>query len=641
MLNVLRDSFKRTPYLKIVLAVVAVSLVLFLGSFFVGDQSGGGGGDWVARVNGANIPEWRFREVARNLDGYYRDLFGQNYEQIKEQLQIRRQALDALIEKEVILQDAQRIGLRSSAADLAEQIRTHPSLQDASGQFIGKERYKRVLERNYPGGYAAFERILSEDLIERQWTSLITQPVTVSDDELREIFRSRTEKTAIDYVFVAAAEQKIDREIGDDEMRRWYDEHIADYMRDAGWKIRYLLVERDSWLERIEVGDDEVRSYYEANQSNYSHPEQRRARHILFRAEPGAADEDSQDPRARAEATLERLRGGEDFDALARELSDDTVSAERGGDLDFFGRGQMVEAFDAAVFDTPVGEYAPITETPFGVHVIEVTDLRPAGVTPLAEVEEDIRRLLQFRQVDAGVSSEAQRLRDEIGGAERLEEVASGEGLTVGSAFFNESEQIQDLGASPELSEVVAGLETGAISQPVRVPRGLALVVVDEILPAAPAPFEDVKASLSIAILDDLSQAAALEAARQADERHADLAAVAEALGPDKQSSGDLSPGQSPPGTGPSTPELEEILFGENAKEGNRGVVAVADGALVYEILRREPFDPGRFESEKTNLRREALADRRSQYRQSVLNQLKVQQRIEYNPLWLEELDRT
>ena len=96
MLNVLRDSFKRTPYLKIVLAAVAVSLVLFLGSFFVGGQSSGGRPNWVARVNDTSIPEWRFREVARRLDTEYRELFGQNYEQIKPQLQIRRQVEELL-----------------------------------------------------------------------------------------------------------------------------------------------------------------------------------------------------------------------------------------------------------------------------------------------------------------------------------------------------------------------------------------------------------------------------------------------------------------------------------------------------------------------------------------------------------------
>jgi peptidyl-prolyl cis-trans isomerase D len=631
MLNVLRSSIKESFYLKWVLVLVGVGLVAYLGSYFVGDQSAGGRTDWVARVNGAEIPSWRFREVARNMDEYYRNLFGESYEQIKPQLQIRRQAIEVLIEKELIRQDARRLGLRSSAAMLAQQIRNHPSLQDASGQFIGTERYKRVLERNYPGGYSAFERTLAEELLETRWTALVTQPVAVGDDELREIFRQRTEKTEIEYVLVTSADQEIDRDVEDGELRRWYEEHIDEYQRDAGRSIRYVVVDREALLETIEVSDDDVRSYFDANQAAYAHPEQRRVRHILFRLDPAASDEAKQEARGRAEQALGRLREGEEFGALARELSEDPVTAERGGDLDFFGRDQMVEAFAEAAFGTPVGDYAPLTETPYGFHVIEVTDSRPAGVTPLADVEPDIRRLLRFRQVEDRLASEAGRLRDEIGSAERLEEVAAQEGLEVVSAFFSPSEQPPELRPSPEFSDAIASLEIGALSFPLRVAAGSALVVVDEEVPASPAPFEEVENAVATAVLAERSRTAALAAARSANERHDDLTAVAKALGQELQSSGALAPGQALPGIGGPAPELRERLFGVEADEGDRGVVAVPGGAVVYRIAKREPFDAQRFESEKAVLRQETLENRRSQYRQSIISQLKIQQQVEYN----------
>jgi peptidyl-prolyl cis-trans isomerase D len=639
MLNVLRSSIKETPYLKWVLLLVGVGLIAYLGNYFVGNGSAGVSSDWVVRVNGVAIPQWRFREVARNLDQYYRNLFGANYEQIKPQLQIPRQALQALIDKELILQDARRLGLRSSAADLAAQIRSYPGLQDATGQFIGKERYKRVLERNYPGGYAAFERTLAEDLLETQWTALVTQAVVVGDGELREVFRKRTEKTEIDYVVVASADQAIDRDPGEDELRRWYEEHVDTFMREAGRNIRYLVVDRESLLDTIEVSDEEIRSYYDANQTTYTHPEQRRARHILFRLDPGASDEDKQSARQRAAEALEQLRAGAEFGALAEDLSEDPVTAERGGDLDFFGRDQMVAEFAQAAFDTPVGEYAPVTETPYGIHVIEVTDSRPAGVRPLVDVEADIRRLLRFRQVDERVSAEAQRLRDEIGSTDRLQEIAEREGLAVESAFFNASTQLPELRPALEFNDAVAALEPGALSAPLRVGAGMALVAVDEVLPASPAPFEEVRSRVSTALLDERMLAAALEAAQAAHDRHADLDAVAKALGQDVQNSGELAPGQAPPETGGSTPELRGILFGDSADEGDRGVIAVPSGALVYHISRRTPFDPQRFETEKSDLRQETVGNRRAQHRQAILDQMKTQQQIEYNASWLDTIE--
>jgi len=638
MLNVLRESFKNTPYLKWVLIATGAGLIAYLGNYFVGNDATQGSSAWIARVNGAEIPEWRFREVARNMDGYYRELFGENYEQLKPQLQIRRQALEALIEKELILQDAQRMGLAASPAAVATEIRNHPSLQE-NGQFIGKERYVEVLERNYPGGFAAFERVLAEDLVQTQWTTLVTQPVTVSDSELEELFRKRTEKTAVDYVLFASKDQEIDDEVEEDELRRWYDEHLDDYRRDEGRNIRYVVIDRDSQLDKIEIGPSAIQTHYETNQATYTHPEQRRARHILLRVDPGASDEDKQAVQQHATQTLERLQNGEEFATLAGELSEDPISAARGGDLDFFARGQMLEAFEQAVFETPVGELAPLTETTHGFHVIEVTDSRPAGVTPLAEVEEDIRRLLRFRSIDSQLEEEGNRLRDEAGTADGLARAAETAGLSMESGFFNRSAAIPGLGPSPEFSNAVAELEPATLSEPLRVAAGVALVVVDDVVPEGPAPFDEVRSSVSTAILDERARSAALVAARASNDRHADLATLAGSEKLELQSSTDLAPGQAPAGTGGSSAEIEEVLFGNAATAGVRGVVAVPAGAMVYEITRREPVDPLRFQTESAGLREETLQSRRNQYRQSVVNQLRSTQQVEYNPQWLDSLD--
>jgi hypothetical protein len=273
------------------------------------------------------------------------------------------------------------------------------------------------------------------------------------------------------------------------------------------------------------------------------------------------------------------------------------------------------------------------------LHVIEVTDSRPAGVAPLADVEPDIRRLLRVRRAEDRIASEMGRLGEEIGSAERLEEVAAREGLQVASAFVSPSEQLPGLRPSPEFRDAVASLEIGVLSSPLRVAAGSAIVVVDEVLPASPAPFEDVKTDVSTAVVAERARTAALTAARDANDRHGDLAAVASALGQEVESSGALAPGQPLPGTGGPSPELRESLFGAGASEGDRGVVAVPSGAVVYRISRREPFDAQRFETEKAVLRKETLENRRNQYRQAIITQLKFQQQVEYNVALLDALE--
>lgn len=121
-----------------------------------------------------------------------------------------------------------------------------------------------------------------------------------------------------------------------------------------------------------------------------------RARHILLRFPPGATPAQADSVRALAESLRTRLEGGEDFEALAREYSEDTGSGANGGDLGSFGKGEMVPPFEEAAFSLPVGEISPVVETTFGLHIIRVDE---RIIPPLGENREQFRAQLQNRRV--------------------------------------------------------------------------------------------------------------------------------------------------------------------------------------------------------------------------------------------------
>ena len=628
MLNVMRDNLR---HLKWVLWLVAISMVAYLGAFFSCDPGGAGGegAPWAARVNGATISAERFRASARNLDAYYRQLFDTSYEQLKPQLQIGSQALESLIEQEMILQEARRLGIGASGREIAESIRSDPNFSDPTGQFIGDQRYMQLARRAF-GSPEAYEKLVADQLVIDKWTNLIAQSVKVDDADLEEMHRQRTEKTALDYVVVKGSDQKVDDAFDGAELRAWYDAHPDDYMREEGRTIRYLVVDRETQTEQVEVTDTDVQSFYESNQANYSHPEQRRARHILLRSEPGADEAAKAELKQRADALLERLRAGEDFDGLARANSQDPQSAALGGDLGFFGRGDMVPAFENAAFDTPVGQLAPLTESGFGYHIIEVSGERQAGVLPLAEVEDAIRRTLRLRLAQERVASEAGRLRASV---ERsgIDEVAAEEGLTVEERFVARGDRLGDLGAAPEFADTVLALEAAEVSAPLRVASGLAVAVGGEMVPAAVKPFaeaeEAVRAALREARSIEVARRRALEGFGDGD----DFDAAAKALGLEKQESGDLGPGQTLPGTGSSAQELAPHLFGADVEIDQVGLLDVPAGALLFSVARRETFDETAFLVAKPELRNEALQQRQNLWRQSVLERLREDQEIERN----------
>ncbi len=137
----------------------------------------------------------------------------------------------------------------------------------------------------------------------------------------------------------------------------------------------------------VTVSDEEVARYFREHRSEFDRPEQVRVRHILL-----------DDPRM-AELVLGRLRRGELFENLAREYSRDADSRERGGDLGWVSRGQLVPEFEQVAFSLQPGQVSGIVRTQYGYHLIQVLQRRPAVAATLDEVREQVRqRLLAAKQ---------------------------------------------------------------------------------------------------------------------------------------------------------------------------------------------------------------------------------------------------
>ncbi len=638
MLNIMRENIRS---LRWVLWLVAISMVLYLGAFFSGDDSSAGGatGDWAALVDGSPISADRFRQAARRLDQRYRNTFGDSFESLRPDLRIGTQIIDSLIVSALIHRDAERMGLTVGKEELAEAIRSDPQLQQ-NGVFVGDETYKDLIQRQIPGGLAAFEQGVASDLILAKWSDLMTQSVHVSVDELERLHRRRTEKTAIDYAIVATADQEIETSIPADEVHSWYDAHPEDYMRDPGRTIRYMTLTRDRLASTVGVTEDEIRASYDANRSSYTHGDQRRASHILLRVEPGTDEAQKSEVRSRAEAILARLQGGEAFEPLARTLSEDPSSAARGGDLDFFERERMVEEFSDAVFGTPVGEFAPVIETQFGFHVIQVTDSRSAGTTPLEQVRGEIEVRLKARRTQEKAATEADRIAARVSSGESFDEVAQAEGLEVKERFVARGESLSDLGVvRPDAVDQIFALDPGETSPPLDTRSGKIIVTIAAVSAAEVAPLEEIENQVRSDMLNQRMREKAYEVAEQAVGGDWDLRNVASGLGLEVKESGDLPPGTAPTGSGGNSEELEQALFGDLATVGAQGVVRVPGGALIFSITRREPFDPVAFESARPALSLEVETDRKSALHDAILTRLRNHYKVEINQTLIIQID--
>ena len=161
-------------------------------------------------------------------------------------------------------------------------------------------------------------------------------------------------------------------------------------------KDNYIAIEylKKEVTNKVEVSEEDIKAYYESHKDEFKMPEMVRSRHILIKTDPSASDNDNKKAREKAEEILKKIKAGEDFAKLASDVSDDTGSKTKGGDLGFFPKGIMVKSFEDAAFSLKPGEVSGIVETQFGYHIIKVEEKKDPGTEPFDTTKEKIKQKL-------------------------------------------------------------------------------------------------------------------------------------------------------------------------------------------------------------------------------------------------------
>jgi peptidyl-prolyl cis-trans isomerase C len=229
------------------------------------------------------------------------------------------------------------------------------------------------------------------------------------------------------YAYRQALQQLIDRELlveealarglsaADDRVQQVYNESRLRYKDEDDWatylanegltrdalrvQIRaqltaQALIDQETARVPSNVSDAEARAFYEANPARFESGETVRVSQILLRVTPGTPTGLRAARRAEAERIVGRLRSGEDFAHLAKQLSDDRVSAAKGGEMPPFGRGQQDPAFESAAFALKAGEVSGVVETRFGFHVIKLLERNAPERRPYEVIEERVKQAL-------------------------------------------------------------------------------------------------------------------------------------------------------------------------------------------------------------------------------------------------------
>lgn len=606
MLNKMRES-AGSWMIKVLLGIIVVAFI------FVGTGSyRASRANQAAKVNGEKISFSEYQEAYNTILQNLRTKFGNklNDEMLK-MFNVRKQAIDQLIDKTLLRQAARKNDLEVSKKELVDSITSIDAFK-RNGVFNNR-LYEMVLAQNRmtPKSFEAMQR---ESILLDKLRSLITSGAKVNDDEARDWYNWENRTVNFDYVKFTAESMKKPA-VSDDEAREYFKAHQEEYRTEPMRKARYVRFDPAAYKDKVTVTDAEIAERYENNPDNYRQPETVSARHILIKVDPKATPEVVAQKKQEIEKILKKARAGEDFAKLARKYSEDP-SKSKGGELGTFERGDMVKPFSDKAFSMKVGQISEPVRTRYGWHIIKVEGHQKAGIKPLEAVKADIRKKLVEQKAKSKAYDEAQALYDASFTGEELAKNAAARGFELKTTdFFTLRRGPANIPDAAEFARTAFDLPDKEISDVAEIGDAYYLILVlGEKAPRIPE-FKTVQDRVIKAVAARKRREAARNAAAKflADAKAAgSLTRAAADAGKKVSESGFVRRGSPIPDVGNDSALLSAALDLSKSKPLPDAVVEGATGFYVIAYKGRKVPGEEQFKAEKNKVANQLLSQKQA-----------------------------
>ncbi|NJD07697.1 MAG: peptidylprolyl isomerase [Methylococcaceae bacterium] len=430
--------------------------------------------------------------------------------------QLKKEAMERIIREELINQQARASGFAVSDDDLRAAVQEEPYFQ-TDGKF-DMEKYKLALASQGMSS-AAFSQQARQRLLSAQYSRGLMDSVFAPERMVEDFLKKRNQERRIEYITVSKA--PFAGKIDESAVEAYFNSHQTDYQTPEKVAVDYVSLDLTSVAETMAPTEDDLKSLYEEQKAQYVTPEKRKVSHILL-----SADTPNPEVEKKAAELRQRLDKGEDFAKLAKEVSDDKQSGAKGGDLGYVSKDSIDPNVYAETQKLKQGEVSGPVRSPFGYHLVKVTELKPSVTRTFEEVHADLMSLAKHAAAEAKFDDLAQALVTvSFEHPESLEAAAQAVGAKVQTSALFSRDEGEGIAANPELRKAAFSDEVldGKNSDLVEVGKDKAVVVhLKQRVPAAPKPLAEVRQS----IVERLQQQAVMDETRK---RADDLLAAARA----------------------------------------------------------------------------------------------------------------
>ncbi|MEP6743548.1 MAG: SurA N-terminal domain-containing protein [bacterium] len=573
----------------------------------------------IAKVNGEEIT---VAQVAQLKDNYTQ-MFGGRISLA--QLGGNKRFLDGLIRDRVVSQEATRLGLGASDGEVAEKIRRQFS--DASGQFVGLDRYKESVTARY-GDLESFERNVRDEIAQDKLKAFVTAAVRVSDEEVQEDYKRK--KTDFDVSYILVTPEKLAEKIqpSDDELKNYYEQHKTDYRYlEPQKKIRYLYIGQEKAGAKITISDKDLHDEFDKLPPQAKEAGIKVQQIVLKVAHK---DLDAQ-VEQKAKDLIEKARaarpdtGEKVFADLARGNSEDAPTAKSGGYLAraYKKNPNRIDALYDRTVDMQPGDVSDIPVKYAGNWYI----LRRGDSVPktFEEAKPEILASLRNRKGYAAAAKLAERAQSRLKETKDVQKVAQELAAEANmkpvemvkeTGFIKPGDDVPEIGSSQQFEAVVASLNNpGDVGERTGVKGGFAIpTLVEKREPRIP-DFDEVKTKVAQALKQERAKQQLEQKAKEIAaslNSPADVQAAGEKAGFEVGADSGYKLG-SPLGKAGTSPALDEAIYALKTGEATRTPVKVGDNWVIVGVKTRTEADLADFAKQREQLTQTMLGERQNQ----------------------------
>jgi len=626
MLNIMREKAGSWIIKALLIAIAVVFVFWGVGSFRQSQDS------IVAEVNGTAISQEVYRKAYLRMLEQYRRMYGGmiNDESLK-MLRLNEQALDQLVNRLLMLQEAERLQMEVSAQEVKSAIQNIPAFQK-NGAF-DFEMYKAILNQNNIAA-EEFENEQKENMLLDRLRALVSEGVTTTEAEARQWFDWSQAQINLSYLLFSPGRHDVTP--SDDEVAEFFKKHENDYRTDPRVKARFLFFDPKAFESKVTITEENIAQYYNEHPEAFKSEKTVEARHILVKVDENAEESVVSEKKNKALEIYQRAREAkQSFAELANQYSEDSDGKD-GGFLGAFTRESMVKPFADKAFAMQAGEISEPVRTQFGWHIIKVENVNEEKTQSLAEAGETIKATLLARKSRALALEKAEAVYDQIFDGDDLAKIGEGHQIPArGTEFFSLKTPPQDtIADAPKFAEVALGLEKLAVSPIQEMTDGYYLLQVTEREESQVPPLDQVAAQVRKDVIkarqDELAKA---DAQKCLDEVRAGkrLADAAAAFGLSVEETGFFARNETIPKIG-AEQEISRAGFDLSAKKALADqVMSGQQGWYVISLKeRRAPAEDG-FEKEKKNIVSGLTEQKKQAVFQNWLAELKSRGKVEIN----------